>query len=794
MGATNKEHRPLVSGTWITTAKRIGGNLQPITRGTLTGAARKPDGTKVLITNLHVLTGSGQTDATGIEEMYQEDVPLNVLLGSWSTYVPTPSKKVGDTSTGTPTLSGTDQIADVAMVELESGVDAKFQLHDYFGRVNRKILSDAKDPVENDKNPMRLTMLGARRGEGTVTVKRVGWSGELHNVDYAGLTIIDASQRPSEGGDSGSPLLYYDTQRNGYRMSCIAFAKGSDGRTVFAFPASVAETALGVKFGNSPPVAKARASAERVRPGDPVVLDGSGSRDPDGFRLSYKWRQLGALESPGTPQVTIVGSNDATASFTAPIYSGALSFQLTVTDSEGEIDTATVTVKVRPPISLAQWNDSGKTRGCGPTREKRQFRLEKLVPKYRWVSAPEEEVWSEWTDTQFPPRNETASEWEDAGETRIYQGTLKKKQTRILRWEKKQKRTSHCNSTQYRWDRKTRTDTRWEPVSLPPLAPQLPPIPTPTPSAWEDCDPLEYRGCGPTREKKQCRVNDGVTEYQWVVAPEELVWTEWADTGDTRNSDTGAWSDDGSTRGCGPDKEKRQSRTISREKEQESTHQCGGSKTQWVSTTAVTQTQWVSAPEQLIWTLWTDTGETRNSGTGSWTDDGRTRGCGPNREKRQRRTISREKKQRSTNQCGGSKTKWVPTTSRTEYQWVSDSEPYVWRTVNDGSPTTTYTAWSNLGEPYLSGSSCKQVQIRQSTTVQRRKQVNHCNDGVERSADPVRTTRNYRQVITVTETWGNWSYTGATHYDDIEDVMYCEQERFSSPCNRRQTQWVTTRP
>ena len=42
-------------------------------------------------------------------------------------------------------------------------------------------------------------------------------------------------------------------------------------------------------------------------------------------------------------------------------------------------------------------------------------------------------------------------------------------------------------------------------------------------------------------------------------------------------------------------------------------------------------------------------------------------------------------------------------------------------------------------------------------------------------------------------TWGSWSYTGGTDYDDIEDVIYYEQERFSSPCNRRETRWVYAR-
>ena len=54
MTATNEEHRPLVSGILVTTARRVRNNLQPINGGTLTGLARKPDGTKVLVTSTHV--------------------------------------------------------------------------------------------------------------------------------------------------------------------------------------------------------------------------------------------------------------------------------------------------------------------------------------------------------------------------------------------------------------------------------------------------------------------------------------------------------------------------------------------------------------------------------------------------------------------------------------------------------------------------------------------------------------------------------------------------------------------
>ncbi len=55
MGATNTQHRPLVSGIQVWSRKKDEGNsLQPINSGTLTGLARRnSDGKKFLVTCLH---------------------------------------------------------------------------------------------------------------------------------------------------------------------------------------------------------------------------------------------------------------------------------------------------------------------------------------------------------------------------------------------------------------------------------------------------------------------------------------------------------------------------------------------------------------------------------------------------------------------------------------------------------------------------------------------------------------------------------------------------------------------
>ena len=100
------------------------------------------------------------------------------------------------------------------------------------------------------------------------------------------------------------------------------------------------------------PVAEA-AGEIAVSDGDTVTLDGSGSRDPDGGRLTYSWRQTG-----GTP-VVLTGATTARATFTAPQLSSdvVLTFALTVRDDDGMTAVRAVTVTIAadddPPIADA---------------------------------------------------------------------------------------------------------------------------------------------------------------------------------------------------------------------------------------------------------------------------------------------------------------------------------------------------------------------------------------------------------------------------------------------------------
>ena len=60
---------------------------------------------------------------------------------------------------------------------------------------------------------------------------------------------------------------------------------------------------------------------------------------------------------------------------------------------------------------------------------------------------------------------------------------------------------------------------------------------------WEDTNPVQYRGCGPDREKQQVRYNppwEGGTQYRWIAAPVLEVFSgPWVDTGRTRRTHDG---------------------------------------------------------------------------------------------------------------------------------------------------------------------------------------------------------------------------------------------------------------
>ena len=76
-------------------------------------------------------------------------------------------------------------------------------------------------------------------------------------------------------------------------------------------------------------------------PGAAIGLDGSGSFDPDGDALTYTWEGGFGVVTSATPRVTV----------TNPGVVGTSLVTLTVTDSQGESDTATTVILVRDTAS-----------------------------------------------------------------------------------------------------------------------------------------------------------------------------------------------------------------------------------------------------------------------------------------------------------------------------------------------------------------------------------------------------------------------------------------------------------
>ena len=100
--------------------------------------------------------------------------------------------------------------------------------------------------------------------------------------------------------------------------------------------------------GNNSPTADAGPDQTGVWEGALVTLDGSGSSDPDGDTLRYRWNQYSG------ERVVLSSRDVADPTFTAPeglTADAVLSFRLLVTDPGGHFDSDTVTITVEQGTS-----------------------------------------------------------------------------------------------------------------------------------------------------------------------------------------------------------------------------------------------------------------------------------------------------------------------------------------------------------------------------------------------------------------------------------------------------------
>jgi len=105
---------------------------------------------------------------------------------------------------------------------------------------------------------------------------------------------------------------------------------------------------------DEPPVALA-GEAFMAYPGDTVVLDGSGSYDPEGAELSWHWTPIAG------PKVQLSKADTATPQFTADA-SGVVSVELVVDDGAQESEPDVVDVIVVAPDAGTVL--SGPSKGC----------------------------------------------------------------------------------------------------------------------------------------------------------------------------------------------------------------------------------------------------------------------------------------------------------------------------------------------------------------------------------------------------------------------------------------------
>jgi hypothetical protein len=106
---------------------------------------------------------------------------------------------------------------------------------------------------------------------------------------------------------------------------------------------------VGPAVANVAPTADAGADQVDIEPYTIVTLTGSDS-DTDGTIASRQWTQTG-----GSPTVTIIDDDQATATFKAPgsLAGTTLTFEYEVTDNDGATDSDTCTVTVYPSTERA---------------------------------------------------------------------------------------------------------------------------------------------------------------------------------------------------------------------------------------------------------------------------------------------------------------------------------------------------------------------------------------------------------------------------------------------------------
>jgi large repetitive protein len=223
------------------------------------------------------------------------------------------------------------------------------------------------------KRSLIYTVIGA----GIAAVLALGLLSTPLNLNHPPIVTVNPSKSLLAGSnvilgadsiidEDGDPLTYNWTQLSGEQV--LLFNSNTSNPT-FSIAPSITNRTLTfqlevsdgkvtrpavvnvVVLGNRPPMAVI-GDDQTVNKGDKVVLDGSGSSDPENAKLIYKWAQ-----SAG-PQAILSDNSTATPTFIAPSSpeDRTLTFQLIVNDgfADSKPDTVKITVKAnKPPVANA---------------------------------------------------------------------------------------------------------------------------------------------------------------------------------------------------------------------------------------------------------------------------------------------------------------------------------------------------------------------------------------------------------------------------------------------------------
>jgi hypothetical protein len=159
-------------------------------------------------------------------------------------------------------------------------------------------------------------------------------------VDFNTVIVEECAAYPGTCLDDGGTVFGYPFEL-GQLSTQDYFHPNVTGQEVLA----EATWAVTYDFGgtepptNSPPIADAGADQVVIAGSDgtaTVMLDGSGSTDPDGDALTYAWASGSAGATGMAPEVTLTA--------------GTYEWTLTVTDEPGASDTDAVTITVDPYV------------------------------------------------------------------------------------------------------------------------------------------------------------------------------------------------------------------------------------------------------------------------------------------------------------------------------------------------------------------------------------------------------------------------------------------------------------